>query len=147
MRWIKALCQALLEDWGAAQMPALAQLEVARKKQGPPHTSTTALSEAAQGLALAAAKAVVDGSCSGNPRSSQPPPAFAGPPHYVSHAVGIVYNSRQQSWTVRGEDCHQKLSAGVSCLCAQRKPGRLAEGQPHIYKATVSHCGQQLRWW
>lgn len=25
------------------------------------------------------------------------PPAFAGPPHYVSHAVGLVYNSVQQA--------------------------------------------------
>lgn len=101
-------------------MPALAQLEVARKKWGPPHTSPTALSGAAQALALAAAEAVVDGSCSGNPCSSQPLHAFAGSPHYISHAVGVVYNTVQQTaeldwWEVKIviKSCHQVCPVSV----------------------------------
>lgn len=100
-------------------MPALAQLEMARKKQGP-HTSPTALSEAAQGLALAAAKAVVDGSCSGNPRSSQPPPCFCRASSLRQPCSGLSVQQRAAGcraglWEVKIaiKNCHQVCPVSV----------------------------------
>lgn len=147
---------------GVAQSPAPAQSEVAERKQGsqvnhrqPPctylsHTNLPALSEAAWALALASAKAMVDGFCSGKSCCLQPLSASAGPSYgamwqagHTGSTTACRCDAEQEGWEVKTTTSH------ILCLCSDEASRDLLRGkdQSWIHESTFPHCVQQLQWW